>query len=119
LERYLGIHLITEFINCKSDLSNLSFIERIMKEAAIEAKATIVESVFHVFSPYGISGVVVISESHLAIHTWPEFKHASIDVFTCGDTCNPKLAIKYLELLLKPQRVDIKEIYRYTEDSSI
>lgn len=64
--------------------------------AAQAAGATIVESVFHKFSPWGISGVVVIAESHLAIHVWPEKCFAAIDLFTCGATVRPEIAFGYL-----------------------
>lgn len=67
-----------------------------MLEAAQRAHATIVDVVFHQFNPYGISGVVVIAESHLTIHTWPEYRFAAIDVFTCGETLNPEIAAEYL-----------------------
>ena len=60
-----------------------------MVNAALEAGAEVRELVFHKFSPQGVSGVVVISESHLAIHTWPELGYAAVDVFTCGEKVNP------------------------------
>ncbi len=68
-----------------------------MVEAAELAGATIVSSSFHHFSPYGVSGVVVIQESHLAIHTWPEYGHAAIDLFTCGDTLDAEKSFAHLE----------------------
>ena len=67
-----------------------------MVSAAKEAKATIVETSFHKFSPFGISGVVVIAESHITIHTWPEYAYAAIDIFTCGDALKPEVAARYL-----------------------
>ena len=63
-------------------------------EAAKKAKVTIVEKCFHKFSPYGVSGVVVIAESHLAIHTWPEHNYAAVDFFTCNKNCNVEIAIE-------------------------
>lgn len=68
-----------------------------MTEAAVACGATVVEKKFHLFSPYGVSGVVIISESHLAIHTWPEYGYAAVDLFTCGTSCDPKLAYDYLQ----------------------
>ena len=86
----LGRHILVEFSNCKADvLSDVSAIEEAMVKAAQVAGATVINSTFHHFSPYGVSGVVVIQESHLAIHTWPEFKYAAVDLFTCGDTVDP------------------------------
>ena len=72
-------------------------IEQSMENAAEEAGATIINSTFHHFSPYGVSGVVVIQESHLAIHTWPEYGYASVDLFTCGDTVNPWVSYQMLK----------------------
>lgn len=67
-----------------------------MVEAAIACGATVVQKDFHHFSPFGVSGVVVIAESHLAIHTWPEYGYAAVDLFTCGSSCDPKVAYDYL-----------------------
>ena len=82
----LGIHLILELYNCRDDIirDNDLLSEGLVREVR-EAGATIVESVFHEFSPGGLSGVVVIAESHVTIHTWPEHRYAAIDAFTCGD----------------------------------
>jgi S-adenosylmethionine decarboxylase len=93
----LGRHLLAEFFDCNSNLlNNLALIEQTMKEAALACGATIVQSCFHHFSPYGVSGVVVIAESHLAIHTWPEHGYASVDLYTCGEACDPEVAFEYL-----------------------
>lgn len=82
----LGNHILVEFMRCEPDIMNdVSRIERDMVEAARKAGATVINSTFHHFSPYGVSGVVVIEESHLAIHTWPEYGYAAVDLFTCGE----------------------------------
>ena len=94
----LGRHVLAELYNCDSNvLNNVELIERYMVEAAVECGATVVEKNFHMFSPFGVSGVVIISESHLAVHTWPEFGYAAVDLFTCGDSCNPLVAYEYLK----------------------
>ena len=82
----LGNHILVEFMRCEPNIMNdVSRIERDMVEAARKAGATVINSTFHHFSPYGVSGVVVIEESHLAIHTWPEYGYAAVDLFTCGE----------------------------------
>ena len=82
----LGNHILVEFMNCDPHIMNdVSAIERDMVAAAQKAGATVINSTFHHFSPYGVSGVVVIQESHLAIHTWPEYGYAAVDLFTCGE----------------------------------
>jgi S-adenosylmethionine decarboxylase len=78
----LGRHILLELHGCDSEiLESHDQIEQIMKGAALAAKATIVKSVFHHFNPYGVSGVVVIAESHLSIHTWPEYGYAALDFY--------------------------------------
>ncbi len=94
----LGRHILVEFMNCNADVMNdVSAIENAMVEAAQIAGATVINSTFHHFSPYGVSGVVVIQESHLAIHTWPEYNYAAVDLFTCGDTVDPWVSFEYLK----------------------
>jgi len=94
----LGRHILIEFYDCDTDvLNDLHVIEESMKDAAVNAGATIVKSVFHLFNPHGVSGVVVIAESHLAIHTWPEYGYAAVDLFTCGETIDPWDAFDFLK----------------------
>lgn len=82
----LGNHILVEFMNCDPQIMNdVAGIERDMVAAAQHAGATVINSTFHHFSPFGVSGVVVIQESHLAIHTWPEYGYAAVDLFTCGE----------------------------------
>lgn len=93
----LGRHILVEYYNCDNDILNdVDFIEDSMVQAARDAGATVINSTFHHFSPIGVSGVVVIQESHLAIHTWPEFGYAAVDLFTCGDVIDPWLMYDFL-----------------------
>ncbi|GBE05215.1 MAG TPA: adenosylmethionine decarboxylase [Nitrospirae bacterium] len=93
----LGTHLLVELKECNAKiLSNLKEVQDVLITAAKIANATIVETAFHEFSPFGISGMVVIAESHLSIHTWPEHEYAAVDIFTCGDVLRPEKAVKYL-----------------------
>jgi S-adenosylmethionine decarboxylase len=109
----LGRHILAEFYNCNSNvLNNAELIETAMEEAAVECGATVVEKRFHMFSPYGVSGVVIISESHLAIHTWPEYGYAAVDLFTCGDSCDPLVAYEYLKEKLNAGSAIYTELQR-------
>lgn len=108
----LGRHILAEFYGCTGALDDMKEVERIMVEAALEAGAEVREVAFHKFSPQGVSGVVVISESHLAIHTWPELGYAAVDVFTCGDKVDPWLACSYLVEHFKAKDVDTTEVKR-------
>lgn len=111
----LGRQLIIECYDCDASLLNdVEKVEQIMLEAAKEAKSTIIKSVFHPFFPQGVSGVVVIAESHLTIHTWPELGYAAIDVFTCGDEANPELARDHLVKAFKAGNSTTAEFQRGT-----
>ena len=95
-EIHLGQHVLAEFFECDPNILNsLDKVEKYMVDAALECGATIVQKCFHMFNPYGVSGVVIISESHLAIHTWPELGYAAVDLFTCGDKCDPKVSYEF------------------------
>lgn len=110
---HLGRHLLAEFYECNSNvLNNIELIEKLMCEAAEKCGATIVQKCFHHFSPYGVSGVVVIAESHLAIHTWPEVGYAAVDLFTCGDQCNPEIAYDYLRQELHAESASYHDLKR-------
>ncbi len=109
-------HVLAEFYGCPYHLlNNLKFIEQSMCKAALEAGAEVREVAFHKFSPQGVSGVVIISESHLSIHTWPELGYAAVDVFTCGTTVDPWDACKYLQEILEAETIKGMEITRGTD----
>ncbi|MEW6410230.1 MAG: adenosylmethionine decarboxylase [Nitrospirota bacterium] len=93
----LGTHLLIELRDCNSNtISDINAVRETMVSAAKKAKATIIDVAFHEFSPFGISGMVVIAESHLSIHTWPEYGYAAVDIFTCGNAIKPEEAASYL-----------------------
>jgi len=111
--RALGRHLIVEYTNCSTDvLNDIVFLENSMLEAAALAGTTIVKSVFHQYSPQGISGVVVIAESHMSIHTWPEYNYAAVDFFTCGQETDPLVACMYMKEKLQSDCHTLQEIVR-------
>ena len=82
-----------------------------MVSAAVAAKATVVAKAFHRFSPHGVSGVLVIEESHLSIHTWPEVGYAAVDFYTCGD-CLPEKAHQSLLDSLKARHAELMVVAR-------
>ena len=93
----LGRHLLLELKDCNVEvLNDLDFLKRCLHDAAEQIGATVVNECFYEFSPHGISGVLVISESHLCVHTWPEYGYAAIDIFTCGDSVEPERAVNTL-----------------------
>ncbi len=109
----LGTHLIVELTGCDfRNLDDEGKIRDLMVHAAKKARATVLDATFHKFSPQGVSGVVVLAESHMSIHTWPELGYAAVDVFTCGDYAMPHRAVDELVSALKPQRTDVQEMPR-------
>ena len=116
----LGRHVLAEFYGCPEEILNdIQRIERTMVDAALEAGAEIREVAFHKFSPQGVSGVVVISESHLAIHTWPELGYAAVDVFTCGDKVDPWVSCNYLKEHFAAEQLNAQEITRGIFDREV
>jgi S-adenosylmethionine decarboxylase len=83
-----------------------------MVSAARLANATIMGVSFHEFSPFGVSGVVVIAESHLSIHTWPEYRYAAADIFTCGNQLRPEVAAEFIAAKLKCKSPSLVEVKR-------
>jgi S-adenosylmethionine decarboxylase len=92
----LGTHIVCELSGCDAaKLTDVDAVRRTMEDAALAANATVVTAAFHRFQPQGVSGVVVIQESHLSIHTWPETGYAAMDFYTCGDHTDPWAACEY------------------------
>jgi S-adenosylmethionine decarboxylase proenzyme len=115
-----GKHILAEYFECECDcLDSESAIRSLMLEAASKSGATIVGNIFHHFSPHGVTGVVVIAESHLAIHTWPEFRYASVDLFTCGTHLNPWIGFEYIKEKLQSMKWASKEIIRGTMEQEL
>ncbi len=89
----LGQQLILELFDCPArPLDDPEFVSRVMLKAVEASGATMIQPFFHQFAPQGVSGVVIISESHFSVHTWPEYGYAAIDVFTCGDAIDMDIA---------------------------
>ncbi|MFN3604828.1 MAG: adenosylmethionine decarboxylase [Leptonema sp. (in: bacteria)] len=119
MEDPLGIHYIIEMYGCEPQkLDNLETIKQALNISAEIAGATIISSKFHKFSPQGVSGVVVIAESHLSIHTWPELGYAALDLYTCNLKMNISKAVKFLKKTFNPEEVIIKYLERGIMDSS-
>lgn len=109
----LGRQILVEFYGCdKTVLGDTELIHKTMHEAAVASGATVVNEVFHAFNPAGVSGVVVIAESHLAIHTWPEYGYAAVDLFTCGTEVDPWMAFRLMKEKLKAATYSATEVRR-------
>lgn len=109
----LGIHQIAELHGCPAErLDSPELVEQQLLIAATSAGATVVSSCFHHFSPHGVSGAVIIAESHITLHTWPEFKYAAVDVFTCGDAGMTQAITQAIAAALGASRTDSKILQR-------
>jgi len=109
----LGRQILVEFYDCNREvLDQTATIREVLLEGVRRSGATIISDSFHTFNPHGVSGVVVIAESHVAIHTWPEHGYAAVDVFTCGETIDPWVIQKYLEVRFMASSVSSMEIKR-------
>lgn len=109
---HLGIHLIADFFECDSSvINNAEFVEKIMTESVIISGATIIKPFFHRFSPQGISGIIVVAESHFAIHTWPEHSAVAVDIFSCGEF-NYLAALNLINKKIKSKKSSIVQIAR-------
>ena len=111
IKNYAGTHLIADFWNGKI-IENKEELKKILIKAAKEAKNQPLEIVIHKFSPQGLTGVVLLAESHIALHSWSEINNLAIDIFTCGEKSMPYGALAYLKKVFKPKRVKIQKIRR-------
>jgi len=93
----LGTHFIIDLHNCAENLNNIEFIESTFTDIAKKSGATIVKSCFHQFSPHGVTGLLAITESHFAIHTWPEHNFVTVDIFSCSNSIDYQKCILLLE----------------------
>lgn len=104
----IGRHMIADFNGCAYDaIATEEAVRTALLKAAEKSGATVVSDSFRYFSPHGVSGFVIISESHFSVHTWPEYSYAAIDIFTCGDSVDFNTAIRTLESEFKAQSVEI------------
>jgi len=103
---YAGMHILIDLWDCKN-LDRPDFIEGALRKAAADAGANVLHGYCHYFSPYGgVSGVLVLAESHISIHTWPERGYAAIDIFMCG-SCDPRDAVPALKRAFAAKSVTI------------
>lgn len=109
----LGLHLLLELKECNPRLLNdLDYVREAMLLAARQVGAHVVGESFHRFSPQGVTGILAIAESHISIHTWPEYAYAAADIFACGSSFQPRKAAEVLVELLQAKAPEIMEVRR-------
>lgn len=109
-DTYAGDHLLLDFYDAQN-LSDVDLVRNALEASATAAGATILHSHCHRFGGGGVSGVTVLAESHITIHTWPERAYAAIDIFMCGE-CNPDDCLAALEAAFEPQRTAQHKLHR-------
>lgn len=107
----IGRHIILEMWGCEN-LNSVEIAERALREMVDALDVHLLDLRVYPFSPIGITGMAIVSESHLVIHTWPEHGYAAVDIFTCGAERDPQDAVKVLRKLFKPERIGVMEINR-------
>lgn len=105
-------HLIAEFKGCQSQLSNSKFVKKTLQQSIRATGLTALHSHFHNFKPRGTTGMILLKESHITIHTWPEHKYASVDIVTCSNRKDALLAFRSLVRDLRPKKIKQREIQR-------
>ena len=109
----LGSHVLIEMFGCDGTMLEAErYVGQAMRDAAVESRATVVEQSFHEFKPYGVSGAVIIQESHYTIHTWPEHRYAAIDLFYCGGSVQVHKAVDVLRERFQPERIKFLVVRR-------
>lgn len=113
MKKALGVHVIIEMYDCNpKTLKNKDQIEKVFLDIARKTNAHALGSFFHQFQPHGVSGVVIIEESHLSIHTWPEHGYAAVDYFYCSDDVDIDKAIDLFEKYFQPGHITVMELKR-------
>jgi S-adenosylmethionine decarboxylase len=108
--RCAGVHLIID-LHGGQGLNDIDLIERTLRRCVDAARATLLHIHLHHFQPTGVSGVAVLAESHISIHTWPDAGYAALDVFMCGNA-NPDACVPVLREAFQAERVEVNEILR-------
>ena len=109
----LGKHVLLELKECNPQLlDNVDHVRKSLLLAAENVGAHVVGETFHQFSPQGVTGILSIAESHISIHTWPEYGYAAADIFTCGSSFQPLDAADILIAQLESKDQDITEVHR-------
>jgi S-adenosylmethionine decarboxylase len=103
------VHLMADFVTNKR-IEDPKVIEKMLYTAAKRANNTPLKAMVHKFAPHGITAVILLAESHIAIHSWPEYNYVAVDIFTCGKKTRPRKAIEYLRQQYDAREVKIQEI---------
>lgn len=108
----LGRHTLVELWGCNARANDPAAFREILPRAAAACGATVLNVVVHQFAPQGVTGVAVLAESHLSLHSWPEYNYVGADLFTCGTRLTPEAAVTELERFFAAERVEVRDVPR-------
>ncbi len=109
---HIGTHLIYDMWHCQNLVDDAKHLEKVLINAAHASNATVLGTVSHKFEPQGVTAMVLLAESHISLHSWPEYNYVAVDVFTCGKQMEPEAAIAHLRTVLKPKKVERNKVIR-------
>ena len=109
----IGRHALVEFWGVSVEILNdADKLQKMFEEGLRNSGANVIKILFHKFTPQGVTGIALIAESHVSIHTWPEHNYAAVDVFSCGESMDFNVLLSHFESVLKPNKVDKQEFAR-------
>ena len=107
--------LLVDLYGCKDNLDNLEFLTSLLRTAAKKMGSNIIKTISHKFSPTGTTVILILAETHISLHTWPEHKYAALDVFICNEEINPELGWQTVKDALKPSSFKVHKMIRKIE----
>jgi len=110
--KHISSHIVSDMWNCQNLSDEIEPLENIMLNACHVANATVLGVSSHKFEPQGVTIMILLAESHISLHSWPEYNYVAIDVFTCGKEMDPRGAVEYIENALKPAKTETRRLIR-------
>ncbi|MCW4052791.1 MAG: adenosylmethionine decarboxylase [Candidatus Bathyarchaeota archaeon] len=104
--------ILADLYDCESDLENLEFLVNALRTASEKMGSTVVKTISHKFSPTGITVFMILAETHMSIHTWPEHKYAALDIFICNEEIDPEIGWNVVKDVLKPSSFKMQKMIR-------
>lgn len=116
MKRLRRIHeLLVDLYRCKGNLNDAKFLVAVLEEAAQKMGSTVIKTIYHEFSPTGTTVILILAETHMSIHTWPEYKYAALDVFVCSEEIDPEVGWQIVRAALKPASFKTSKLVRKIE----
>ena len=104
--------LLVDLYCCEADLDDEGFLLNTLEKASDAVGSTVLQRITQRFSPVGVTAILILAETHISIHTWPEHGYAAVDIFVCGEGKDPEVAWEVVREALRPESFETKEITR-------